>query len=454
MRLAWAAVFVLACALLVAPWFGHFDDTDAQLYQVVVRKMVERRNWLDPSYLDHFAAHFRDHLPFGLWPFTAAQIVFGEHAPRVVAGLFSVAILAWTAGIGTKLLGEWPALIATLTLAATETFFRYGAEIRLDPLLVLLANAAALPALFGTTRRGPWIAATLFAALAVLVKGPFGLVPLVAAAVARTALDRSAAVLVRAVLVAALACVPIAAFLLLDRAVLHAGWWEAYGQRQLFASATGARTDGSTEWWFPFATIAGRFWPGLAVIAVGVLAAIVRRGAPRPVLLFAIFSVVMLGALCLPGRKVWNHAVVAYPGLALLAGALAMPASTWLVRHSRAVAVALAGAAVVAVIATPAIGRAVDRDPCVGSVEFRAALERLQPGDPILVVSSPTSWKTLASLAAERRLEPDPLASLPAPPRDGALALVQDGLDRGAPPGWTRAGHARGWTLLESHVAR
>src|ERR1700674_3993492 len=44
-RLAWAAVLVLAAALLVAPWFGHFDDTDAQLYQVVVRKMAQRRSW-------------------------------------------------------------------------------------------------------------------------------------------------------------------------------------------------------------------------------------------------------------------------------------------------------------------------------------------------------------------------------------------------------------------------
>ncbi len=451
----WAAVLVLGAALLVAPWFGHFDDTDAQLYQVVVRKMAQRRSWFDPAYLDHFAPHFREHLPFGLWPFTAAELAVGEQGPRVLALLLSLALLAGTGLVGQRLMGPWPAIGAMAVLATTESFFRYGAETRLDPLLVLLANLAAVPALLSSTRILPWVAAGMAAALAVLVKGPFGLVPLVAAAVAKAVDERSLSVLVRAGIAGILACLPVSAFLLLDRFVLHAGWWETYGQGQLVASATGMRIDGASAWWFPFTTIAGRFWPGLALIAALAIKAIARQGIPRETRTLAVFSAVMLVALCIPGRKVWNHALVVYPGLALLAGSSLAPFGAWFDRRARAVARVAIAAAFVAVVSAPWIGRLVDRDPCVGFREFRAALDQLGKGDPILVVSDPTSWRMLASLAAERHLEPEPVSSL----REGAssdaeVALVQDEGSTAVPSAWTLVGSARGWTLLEKSGAR
>ena len=36
----------------------------------------------------------------------------------------------------------------------------------------------------------------------------------------------------------------------------------------------------------------------------------------------------MLVELCMPARKVWNHELTAYPGLALLAGAALLPAAS------------------------------------------------------------------------------------------------------------------------------
>src|SRR5438309_1094532 len=59
---ALAAAVALGAALLVAPWAGHLDDTDAHLYTVVARKLAESRAWLDPAYLDHLYPHFREHL--------------------------------------------------------------------------------------------------------------------------------------------------------------------------------------------------------------------------------------------------------------------------------------------------------------------------------------------------------------------------------------------------------
>src|SRR5690349_12887940 len=63
---------VLGGALLVAPWLSHFDDTDAHVYQVVVRNMVRSGAWFDPRYLEHLYPHFREHLPFGFWPYAFA----------------------------------------------------------------------------------------------------------------------------------------------------------------------------------------------------------------------------------------------------------------------------------------------------------------------------------------------------------------------------------------------
>lgn len=188
-------------------------------------------------------------------------------------------------------------------LATTETFLRYGAETRLDPILVAFANLAAAPLLLGANGFGAWAGVTGAAAVAVLAKGPFGLVPLFAAAVARVVHDRSARVLSRAAIAGAIGCVPLAAFLLADRWILHAGWWQTYGYGQLLASAAGAREDGTLAWWFPFATVAGRFWPGLALIGVlAAIAAVCRRRLRRENLLLAIFCAVMLAALCIPGR--------------------------------------------------------------------------------------------------------------------------------------------------------
>src|SRR4051812_44065777 len=107
-RAGYVATLIIGAALLIAPWFGHFDDTDAQLYQVVVRKMAQSRAFLDPRYLDHLYPHFREHLPFGLWPFTLATIAAGERAAPAVAALFSWTTLAGVAAVGTRLFGAGP----------------------------------------------------------------------------------------------------------------------------------------------------------------------------------------------------------------------------------------------------------------------------------------------------------------------------------------------------------
>jgi 4-amino-4-deoxy-L-arabinose transferase-like glycosyltransferase len=444
---AQVAALALGFALLLAPWFGHFDDTDAQLYQVVARKMAAQRAWLDPAYLDHLYPRFREQLPFGFWPFAAAIALFGEPAARAVAALFSLATLAGVALAARRLIGAWPAVLATFVLATTDTFFRYGGETRLDPLLVLLANAAAWPILVGPASRRSWLVATGIASLAMLVKGPFGLVPFLAAACARAWADRSLRPMLYGMGGAAVACLPLMGFLLLDDIRWHAGWWDGYFRSQLLSSATGARPDGNRQLWYPLATVAGRFWPGLPFMLWGI--GVSRRSRAAAVL--GIFCAAMLIELCIPGRKVWNHALVAYPGLSLLAGAGSLPALEWIRQRGKSVAAAVCAVSLAGIVAAPRIGRLVDGAPCTGSAEFAPALDALGPGETILVVSQPTSWRTLASLSAERRLEPVPLAMLPAADAASAkLALVEmESLPAGVPEGWRELLRARGWILLQ-----
>jgi len=444
-RAAFPATLIMGAALLVAPWFGHFDDTDAQLYQVVVRKMAHSGAFLDPRYLEHLYPHFREHLPFGLWPFALATIASSERAAPAVAALFSLTTLVGVAAVGTRLFGRWPTIAATLVLATSDTFFRYGGAVRLDPALMLLSNAAAVPALLGWTSRTAWLGASGLAATAMLVKPPFGLIPFIAAAGSSAVFERSWRPVLRGMLGALLACIPLVAFLLLDRLAIHGGWWDGYLRNQVLASAFGNRPDGSTEWWFPLATIAGRFWPGMALVGVAVF---LRDRRIRNLCLFCALMVLML---CLPSRKVWNHALVAYPGLAVLGGAAVVPAAAWLDRRRRYISAALVAASVGVWIAAPLIGRAVDGRSCIGAEEFAEPLARLAPGQQVLVVSSPTSWRMIASLAAERGLEPDPRAELP----DGgnsqsSFALVQEELV-GRTRGWEEVARARGWLLLRPH---
>ena len=413
-----AAVLVLAAALLVSPWSGHIDDTDAQLYQVLARNMAAAPRWLEPGLPPSSSAPFREHLPFGLWPYAAAVRVAGERALPFAGAAFSLltaaALLALTPG---------PAgLAAALVLACTETFFLYGGRPRLDPPLIFFATLSALLVLRPRPR---WLLAAVAAAVAASIKGPFGLVPLACVAAGRAISERSPRMLLSGVAAVLLAAAPAALFLL----IADASWREGYLRAQLLASATGARTDGTMAWWAAAASIAGRFWPGLPF---AVLAATRRRNRT-----LALTCALLLVALSLPTRKFWNHQLVAYPLLALLAGEWLSP---YLARWPRAIPALAAAAGVV--FAASGLGARLLPAPCVASREFAALMP--PPGTPILVVSDPPDWRTLVALAAEQRLAPIRAAELPGAPV-AKFALVRESLF--ATDGWRALASARGWVL-------
>jgi len=409
------AVLVTAAALLAAPWAGHIDDTDAQLYQVLARNMAAARSWLEPGLPPGSSSPFREHLPFGLWPSVATVRLVGERVLPLAGAAFSLltvlVVLTLAPGAG--------GLAAALVLAATETFFLYGGRPRLDPPLILFATLAAVLVL---RPRPHWVLATVAASLGALVKGPFGIAPFACAVVARAISERSTRTFLLGAAGTLLALAPAALFVWLA----DPSWRDRYLHAQVLASATGARSDGSTAWWAALASVGGRFWPGLPF---ALLAAFRRRDRT-----LALTCALLLVALSLPVRKVWNHELVAYPLLALLAG-------EWLAPHvqrwSRFLPVL---AAVALAFAASGLGSRLLPPPCVASREFAEMLP--EAGTRVLVVSASPEWRTLAGLAAEQRLDPWPADRLEG---DARFALVREELFTAGP--WRAVSRARGWVL-------
>jgi 4-amino-4-deoxy-L-arabinose transferase-like glycosyltransferase len=454
---AFAAVLALAALFMCAGWTAHVDDPDAQVYRTLARHLVQDHAWFDLRYSRGVYPHFREHLPFGIWPFALALRVFGERALGPVGGLFTLTMLFCVGRWGRKLGGPWAGELAMLLLALCESFTFYGGRPRLDPLLVLLANLAAFPLLLPEVRRRDWFFGGAMAAGACLVKGPFGLVPVTAAVLARfVATERSARFLAKGFAVGALALLPVLGFLFWDCAFGGGSYWEGYVRNQLLASAVGTRPDGSFNMAFPLWTIAGRFWPGLPFAVFGAVAA-VKHSERKSLRLLALFSAFGLIELCLPARKVWNHALVLYPALALLGGVGGAPWIQRFLREGRRMRQAAAGLWLLAAIGALGVlaggGQRLVPKPCLVSTEFSTALSQLPREADIAVVSAPLNWRLIAQLAAERDLSPWPVQGWSrlasgAPATTGAVLVSLSQLSNADPRVWSIVAEARGWALL------
>jgi len=424
-RVAWVSALVVCAALLAAPWRGHVDDFDAQLYRVVARNLARDHSWFDLRCLPSLHPVFRDHLPFAFWPAAAAIRAGSERAIDPLYALMTLGAIAVSGAIARRLAGDWAGVAAILLLGTCESIWQYGGRLLLDPPLLLFATASAAMALAG---RWGWAAA--LGGLATLVKGPFGLLPLACVAAVRLRDWRAPAAV-------AAAMVPFAVFLAVDPA---GGWRSGYFEGQLLASAAGGRTDGIAAWWFPLAVVARRFWPGFPFLLLAVWAA--RRNAALRPLLFA--CALMLAALCLPQRKWGNHAYVAFPLLAALAGAAAGPLLERMQANLRLAAM-VALAAIACGLSLSGLGARVLQPACPYSTALRPALDGIAARSVVLVAGAEPG--DLTTLAAERDLVP---RSVPDIPSD---AGVRDAIARGPvaiPPGWTVTARAGPLAVLRN----
>lgn len=431
-RAAFALVLGLFVVLMGATWFRHTDVGDAQLYEVIARQLLRSGDWLTLEYLGQ---PFYDHLPFGLWPIAAAQAL-SPHAVIPLHALFSVLTVSLTGVLAHRLRGPWAALAAMFVLATSQFYFFQTSYPTLDPLLLLLTTASVVPLLAGEGTRRQFLVAWLFAALAVAVKGPFGLLPLGGAIGARVLVDRSWRHLGWGALAFVLATAPVAGFLW-----LRPDWREGYGVGQLLASATGARTDGGSGHALALRFIADRFWPWFPLLFVAAGRALRELACRRA----AVACALVLFGLSLPSRKLWHHTLVVYPLLATWIGVAVGP---WLGARltSSATVRALAVATALALLSVVAgVDRLLMARPCVLATDFSEVLALMRPGDRVAVISTQPEWDMLSALAFERDVLPRRVASWEEAAEP--VGLATEAAWETAPPEWSARARARGWVL-------
>jgi 4-amino-4-deoxy-L-arabinose transferase-like glycosyltransferase len=404
--------------LLFGAWastafYRHVDVSDASLYRVIARHLVEDDAWVSLRYLPSAYPRFYEHLPFGLWPMAVVIRFVGEPVLPVACVLLGAATVVLVGRAGRQLAGEGAGLLAAASLALTQNFFFLSTLTLLDgPLLF----GAAL-ALVGLTRPkvdAGFVLLTFAGTLiGVATKGPFGLLTPVAMVGARAVVERSGRVLLGGSAAMAAAVAPVVLFV-----AASPDWLEGYWRYQVLGSVTGARTDGDSSRTFAVESLLMTCWPALAAFPLG-LAPLRRRLAPgaslQPVVMLMLAAAALTVGLSLPSRKVLHHVFVAFPLMSVAAGVVLGPAVDRLVarRGARPVLGVLGVLLLAGLVAGPlGVAKLFCGPPCSFSTTFAGPLRALPAGTDIEVVTADAPWPQLSALSAEHRLVPAHVSAL------------------------------------------
>jgi 4-amino-4-deoxy-L-arabinose transferase-like glycosyltransferase len=353
-----AALVAVAAAIAFFPFIGRRDWSSREaLHAEIAREMWSGESGL---LIPHNAGAIYDQKPplfhwlaalsFEASGGTGAPSLGAARLPSAVAG---IACVVATFSIGRALLGEGAALLSALVLAATPAFIRMARSARPDMLLcafVLIACAAAARAARRPERaRGAALGFGLATGLAVLAKGPLGLLPLIFAAALR-AFEGAAPFGARGARRLALASffAPIAAWTV---PVLFHPEGFAYLRALLTQPdlTTGVAKHARSFLFYlgPFPAGFAPFLPLFGLAIADVFRRRARLGAP-----LATAAAIFLVLSAIPGKR-WHYLVPVYPF-----AALAVAAAVERRRHSgrawRIAPPALAGALILSFAAAEA----------------------------------------------------------------------------------------------------
>jgi len=172
-------VFLLALAIYLP--FNSFipitDPVEAN-YALTAKEMLLSGNWLSPQIYGHF---WYDKPAMIYWLIAASYRLFGvgEFAARFPAALFSAASVGYIYWFGKKIFGNWRiGMLAALVLATSLEYWVLSRMILTDAVLFFFGSVALASFYLGISDRGKswYIAAYFFAGLAVLTKGPVGII--------------------------------------------------------------------------------------------------------------------------------------------------------------------------------------------------------------------------------------------------------------------------------------
>ena len=145
-------------------------------YALTAKEMMMAGDYISPRI---FGNYWYDKPIFYYWELLASFYVFGmtEFAARFASALFGVAGVLMTYFFGRRLYGKEIGCIASLILVTTVEYFYLSKAIVTDMTLFVFFSAALICFYIAYSEHRPWVyyGAYVFAALAVLTKGPVGL---------------------------------------------------------------------------------------------------------------------------------------------------------------------------------------------------------------------------------------------------------------------------------------
>ena len=168
------------CALCFGWRIGHlpFIDPDEPFYALSAREMLEAHEWLVPHI---FGQPQFEKPPMVYWGMIASMKAFGvtEAAARLPMALAAIALVFSVYAFGVRQFGRHAGLAAAAVLATGVEFMVTSRMVLTDTIFALFTSLSCFAYWNGVThesrRRGWWIVSSLCAGLAVVTKGPLGL---------------------------------------------------------------------------------------------------------------------------------------------------------------------------------------------------------------------------------------------------------------------------------------
>jgi len=176
----WVVLGLAVVLLLLLGRIGGFGliDPDEGRYAEIPREMIESGDWITPrlNYVDYF-----EKPPLLYWLTGLSIRTFGatEGAARLIPALSGLATVVLAYLLGLRMFRRRSALLGAAILVTSPLFFAFSQALVIDMLLTacMTATLAAAWVAHRSERKSGWaLASSVACALAVLAKGPVGLV--------------------------------------------------------------------------------------------------------------------------------------------------------------------------------------------------------------------------------------------------------------------------------------
>ncbi len=191
-RFIYFFIFALAILAHLAGLLNDVFISDSALYASIAKEMASNNDFLN---LTFDGVDWLDKPHFQFWITAISYKIFGINAfaYKLPAILFTLLALVYTYKLARELYDRETALLAVLVLATAEHLVISNNDVRAEPYLtgLIIASIYYYHRLIRDFRIGSLVLASLFAAMAIMTKGLFTLIPIIGAAGSELILKRN-----------------------------------------------------------------------------------------------------------------------------------------------------------------------------------------------------------------------------------------------------------------------